>query len=138
MVRVENVDKVVAAMERKRKALTRNRVVQRVLIDVALPLVKEVRANAPNETLRNAYGFITRKDNKYPNTILIGPNYSVDGGGQLSHIFEYGTAVRKTKDGSNRGFIKAVPYIRPAFDKYKQQIATQVGDKITKIVTENK
>jgi hypothetical protein len=137
-MRVYNVDKVMKAMERKRKALSRNRVIQRVLINVALPLVKEVRANAPNETLKNAYGFITRKDNKYPNTILIGPNYSVDGGGQLSHIFEYGTAVRKTRDGSNRGFIKAVPYIRPAFDKYKQQIATQVGDKITKIVTENK
>lgn len=137
-MRVENLDKVAAAMERRRKALTRNRVVQRVLLDVALPLVKEVRANAPNETLRNAYGFISRNDNKYPNTILIGPNYGVDGGGQLSHIFEYGTAIRKTKDGENRGFIKAVPYIRPAFDKYKAQIVTAIGEKITKIVTENK
>jgi hypothetical protein len=125
-------------MERRRKALTRNRAVQKVLMDVALPMVKEVRANAPNETLRNAYGFITRKDNKYPNTILIGPNYSLDGGGQLSHIFEFGTAVRETKDGQDRGFIQGVPYIRPAFDKYKAQIVTEISEKITKIVTENK
>jgi len=134
---IEGVDEVIKDLQRRPKLL-KNGVVGKIIKSISAPMVAEVRANAPNETLRNAYGFITRKDNKYPNTILIGPNYSVDGGGQLSHIFEYGTAVRKTKDGSNRGFIKAVPYIRPAFDKYKQQIATQVGDKITKIVTENK
>jgi hypothetical protein len=134
---IEGVDAVIKDLQRRPKLL-KNGAVGKIIKSIASPMIAEVRANAPNETLRNAYGFITRNDNKYPNTILIGPNYSVDGGGQLSHIFEYGTAMRKTKDGQERGFIKAVPYIRPAFDKYKQQIATQVGDKITKIVTENK
>jgi hypothetical protein len=134
---IEGVNEVIKDLQRRPKLL-KNGAVSKIIKSISAPMVAEVRANAPNETLRNAYGYITRKDNKYPNTVLIGPNYSLDGGGQLSHIFEYGTAVRKTKDGQGRGFIKAVPYIRPAFDKYKQQIATQVGEKITKIVTKNK
>lgn len=134
---IEGIDAVIKDLQRRPKLL-RNGAVGKIIKSISAPMVTEVRANAPNETLRNAYGFITRNDNKYPNTILIGPNYGVDGGGQLSHIFEYGTAMRKTKDGENRGFIKAVPYIRPAFDKYKAQIVTAIGEKITKIVTENK
>jgi len=134
---IEGVDEVIKDLQRRPKLL-KNGIVGKIIKSISAPMVAEVRANAPNETLRNAYGYITRKDNKYPNTVLIGPNYGVDGGGQLSHIFEYGTAVRKTRDGSNRGFIKAVPYIRPAFDKYKVQIVTQIGEKVSKIVTENK
>lgn len=134
---IEGIDAVIKDLERRPKLL-RKGAIGKLIKQEALPMVQQVRANAPNETLQNAYGFITRKDDKYPNTVLIGPNYGVDGGGQLSHIFEYGTAVRKTKDGEDRGFIKATPYIRPAFDKYKAQIVTAIGEKITKIVTENK
>lgn len=137
MKRIEGVDKAIDDIQKRSKSLKKG-VVGKIIKTESNPLILEVRANAPNETVKNAYGFITRKDDKYPNTVLIGPNYGIDGGGQLSHLFEYGTAVRKTRDGQNRGYIKAHPYIRPAFDKYKQQIVTNIGEKITKIVTENK
>jgi hypothetical protein len=53
----------------------------------------------------------------------------------LSHIFEFGTGPRKTKDGYYRGFIVARPFIRPAFDSNKDKIVTKLADELFKIVS---
>lgn len=100
-------------------------------------LILDMKAGAPTSDIRESIGFITKNNAKYPGTTLIGPRYSNGYNGQLAHIFEFGTRERFTKDGENRGYITAHPFIRPAFDRHQNKIVTDIGNKIFKLV-ENK
>ena len=129
---VENISTVMKLLEEAGKSLEYEKVKQ-IIRKESLGIIIDARANAPTEDIRKAFWFIERKEEKFPTTVLIGPRYYGGFRGQLSHTFEYGTAQRYTKDRQYRGYIKAVPFIRPAYDKYRAKIVTNVIDKVFKL-----
>jgi hypothetical protein len=129
---VENIASVMKLLEDAGKSLEYEKVKQ-IIRKESLAIIIDARANAPTEDIRKAFWFIERKEEKFPTTVLIGPRYYGGFRGQLSHTFEYGTSMRKTKDGQNRGFITAVPFIRPAYDRHRGKIVTNIIDKVFKL-----
>jgi HK97 gp10 family phage protein len=109
--------------------------VKEIVREIAQPMINDMKAGAPTSEIRESLGFIEKNEEKYTETVLIGPRYYGGHKGQLSHIFEFGTGPRKTKDGYYRGFIVARPFIRPAFDSNKDKIVTKLADELFKIVS---
>jgi HK97 gp10 family phage protein len=53
-------------------------------------------------------------------------------GGAQAHLIEFGTGVRRTKGGANRGQIQARPFMRPAWEAHKHQVLTDFGVQLGK------
>ena len=135
-VEIKGLSSLLKELDAAGKSLTYEEV-KNIHREVSMPMINDMKAGAPTSDIRESIGFITKKDDKYPKVTLIGPRYSNGYNGQLAHIFEFGTRERFTKDGENRGYITAHPFIRPAFDRHQNKIVTDIGNKIFKLV-ENK
>jgi hypothetical protein len=99
---------------------------------------KKLRDSARNNvrphsnTVAQAFDFITKNDGKYPNTKLLG----IKGGNTrgtktitapaLAVILEFGTVERFTKDGSSRGHVAPVSWLRRAIDTNKQSVSDDI------------
>lgn len=132
---IEGLDKVLAALKEAGKAIT-DQQVKKIVRDEALPMINTAKSKAPSHDIMESIGFIERNENKFTKTVLIGPRYYGGYRGQLSHTFEYGTQQRFTKDGKDRGFIEARPFMRPALDQHKTNIVTNVPERIIKLAIE--
>lgn len=132
-----NIDiyKVMNALEEAGKSLEYDKI-KHIIRKESLGIIIDARSKAPSEDIRQSIWFIEKKEDQYPTTVLIGPRYYGSHRGQLAHTFEFGTTWRKTKDGFNRGYITARPFMRPAFDNHKNAIVTNVFKKIFKLATE--
>lgn len=132
---IEGLDKVLAALKEAGKAIT-DQQVKKIVRDEALPMINTAKSKAPSHDIMESIGFIERNENKFTKTVLIGPRYYGGHRGQLAHTFEYGTQQRFTKDGKDRGFIEARPFMRPALDQHKTNIVTNVPERIIKLAIE--
>lgn len=66
--------------------------------------------------LFDSLGFITGKSKDFPN-IQIGPRVKRGWKGFHGVFVEFGTHIRSTRSGFNRGAARPTPYMQPAFDK---------------------
>lgn len=72
--------------------------------------------------------------------VHVGPRRKGGYKGYIGHIIEYGTKERYTtgkksiKAGARRGFIKAHPFAKPAFDQTKVAVERQIGLSVSKAV----
>ena len=94
-------------------------------------------------TVRKALGFVTKNDNKYPTTTLIGlrPEYAgnLNGGKTLTvpahaAILEYGTTERFKKDGSSTGYVAPKKFMRPALDENKDKVTAVIKDGLIELI----
>jgi HK97 gp10 family phage protein len=132
---IEGLDKVLRALEEVGKSIT-DQDVKKIVRDEAMPMINTAQANAPSQDIKNSIGFIEKNENKFTKTVLIGPRYYGGFRGQLAHTFEYGTTERFTKDGKARGFIIAQPFMRPALDQHKNNIVTNIPERILKLAVD--
>lgn len=54
--------------------------------------------------------------------------------GSAGHLNEYGTKLRKTKSGANRGKMTAKPFMSPAWEATKQKVENSISDELGKAV----
>jgi HK97 gp10 family phage protein len=129
---ITGLQEVLKALSEAGKAIT-DLEVKKIVRDEAQAIINTAQSKAPSQDIRESIGFIERNENKFTKTVLIGPRYYGGHRGQLSHTFEYGTRQRFTKDGQDRGFIEARPFMRPALDQHKSNIVTNTTERIFKL-----
>ena len=132
---ITGLQEVLKALSEAGKAIT-DQEVKKIVRDEAKAIINTAQSMAPSQDIKESIGFIERNENKFTKTVLIGPRYYGGHRGQLSHTFEYGTRQRFTKDGQDRGFIEARPFMRPALDQHKSNIVTNVPERIFKLAIE--
>ena len=133
-VEIKDLQQLIKRMDNAADVIT-DKALKEILRDAAQPMIAQMKSGAPTPDISKSIDFIERNEQKYTSTVLIGPRYAYGYKGQLAHFFEYGTKNRFTKDGDNRGFMTAKPFIRPAFDAHKDEIATKLIDGVFKLVT---
>lgn len=108
---------------------------QQVMREQGSKVIATAKALAPVDTgdLRDSIGFITSKDDKFKNKVLIGTRKNYHNH-YLGVMYEFGTAPRIQKNGRYTGSIEPRPFMRPAMDKNKQSIVNGVYAGISKIV----
>ena len=129
---ITGLQEVLKALTEAGKAIT-DQEVKKIVRDEAKAIINTAQSRAPSQDIKESIGFIERNENKFTKTVLIGPRYYGGYRGQLSHTFEFGTRQRFTKDGQDRGFIEARPFMRPALDQHKTNIVTNVPERIFKL-----
>ncbi|HYF69088.1 MAG TPA: hypothetical protein VD884_13185 [Ohtaekwangia sp.] len=119
-----------------------DRVLQAAFSDAAnRTLVPAAKSLAPKgETLNLTESIGVTKEpartlvNRAVGQIQVGPRRKGKYKGFHGHWFEYGTTVRETKSGANRGNITPDPFMEPAFNQTKLpmegQINTSIGRKL--------
>lgn len=127
LVGKDNIDSVLKGMVPK---VFEHKVLQKVYIQSAQPLINTEKVLAPKREgdLRESIGVKRTpvKRAKIVGEIKVGPLYKK--GGRTAHLMEYGTKQRKLKGkgqyraGTNRGAVRARPFVQPAWDKTKGQI----------------
>lgn len=120
---------------------------QKVLMVTTGPLRAQLQANVKSilpASQRLAYSFKTyrgrRGNSRY--TVYTGPSYRKGEGGNLAHIFEYGTIERFhrvfSEDGKVKrvsvGLIKAKPFMRPAWENTKDGIISESAKQLVIII----
>lgn len=113
-----------------------HRIIGAALAQAAKPLVARARELAPvrKGTLRTSIASVKVPISRASSIgqVAVGPRLRL--GGYKGHWIEYGTKVRRTKKGANRGMVKAAPFMRPAFDQLKDTILSnfnvEVGQKL--------
>lgn len=120
---------------------------QKVLIQTTAPLRAQLQANVKSilpDSERLASSFKTyrgrRGNSRY--TVYTGPSYRKGDGGNLAHIFEYGTVERFhrvfSEDGKVKrvsvGMIKAKPFMRPAWENTKGSIIAESAKQLVIII----
>jgi HK97 gp10 family phage protein len=100
-------------------------------------VIDDAKALAPVESgdMRDSIGFITSKDSKFKNTVLIGlrKNYYNH---YLGVMFEFGTEARIQKStGRYTGELIPKPFMRPALDKNRQAIVNGIKKGLTEKVS---
>ena len=96
MTKLDGLDKLVADLRAMGKLDPKP--IKVSLRRVAGEIIRDARAACPSKTVRNAYGFITKNESKFPTTVLIGVDSRKRGtktmtAPALAQVIEYGTAV---------------------------------------------
>jgi HK97 gp10 family phage protein len=94
---------------------------------------------APNMTIKNALGFIRKKDAQYPRTALIGimataPGTETFTAPALAAVFEFGTAERHKRSGASTGAILPRPFFRPAIDQNRDKVKAIIKNGLLEII----
>jgi hypothetical protein len=147
--KLKNLDKYAAAFKNMGTLPIKD--VKALTVAGASTILVSAKRKCTSSTVRNALGFITKNDSKYPTTTLIGIRNEFKGnkGGSKTltvpahaAILEYGTTERITKDGSSRGAVLPRPFWRNSIDENKDKIFNQIKsglmDIIDKQATKNK
>lgn len=107
---------------------------EKVLIPEADILNDQLRTAAPAEFIRVGLGVIS-KPGRYPLSVAVGIDYSKGAfAANLAYAFEYGTDDRYTKSGYFRGRLTPTPFFRPTVDANRNQIVTNVINRLSKLV----
>lgn len=114
-----------------------DKVLQNSFADAAKPLVQAAKSLAPKgETLNlsNSIG-VTKEPaktlvNRAVGQIQVGPQRKGKYKGYAGHLIEFGTTVRETKSGANRGNVTPDPFMEPAFNQTKGQVENRINDSI--------
>ena len=143
--KIEGVDEVVKQLE---DAKIKNKVkpIRQALKFAARPMRAEAAARAPKRTgnLAKSIGYINPRSRSQL-FIFVGPRRKKFGV-YYGHLVEYGTAPRKYKKPQYRningkwvrvrhtGSAPAQPFMRPAFEKNKENIEKRFERKIKKLI----
>jgi len=112
--------------------------VRNALKKAALPIEDAARENARNikmksqeiadsiKTSTSVKRSQRKKADRSRVTVYVGSTHP------LSHLFEFGTAQRFTERGAYRGFIPAMPFLRPAWDSNKKIALDRIGEELWK------
>lgn len=134
---LEGLKELVGALDQFTTTVARN-ITSRSLKEAAEPMARAARAAAPKDTgvLRESISASTRADirgrlrNKNLRFAFVGPSYSKfdDYYAPHAHLIEYGTAARFHKNGKAVGQTPAQPFMRPAFQQYRQEVVVRFRD----------
>lgn len=113
--------------------------VKPLLRKAAEPILQSAKANSKNHYVKNALGYITKNESKFPNVVLIGVRSEAEGSdtmtvSALAVIEEFGTAVRTTSQGANRGYVKPRPFMRPAVDSNRERTSNIILEGLTELI----
>jgi HK97 gp10 family phage protein len=114
-----------------------DKVLQNSFADAAKPLVDAARSLAPEgETgnLKESIG-VTKEPaktlvNRAVGQIQVGPRRKGKYKGFAGHLLEFGTTVRETKSGANRGNVTPDPFMEPAFNQTSLQVENRINNSI--------
>jgi len=117
------------------EALLTSEEAQKVMVETTQPLrtamVQNIRSLIPNsKRLVNSINTYRGRKGNARYTVYTGPSYRKGAGGNLAHIFEFGTTDRVhrvfDKDGNVKrvsvGMITPRPFMRPAWERTKAGI----------------
>ena|SRR5688572_27835262 len=114
-----------------------DKVLQNSFADAAKPLVDAARSLAPEgETgnLKESLGVIKEPAktlvNRAVGQIQVGPRRKGKYKGFAGHLLEFGTTVRETKSGANRGNVTPDPFMEPAFNQTSLQVENRINNSI--------
>lgn len=134
---LEGLQELAQSLQQFSDTVARN-ITSRALADAAEPMAKAARALAPKDSgeLRESISASTRANvkgrlrNKNLRFAFVGPSYSKfdQHYAPHAHLVEFGTAARYHKDGKYVGQAPAQPFMRPAFDQYKQEVVVRFRD----------
>lgn len=134
---LEGLKEVAESLNQFTDGVARN-ITSRSLAEAAEPMAKAARALAPKRSgeLRESIAASTRAEikgrlrNKNLRFAFVGPSYSKFDKHYAphAHLVEYGTGARYHKDGKYVGQAPAQPFMRPAFDQYKQEVVVRFRD----------
>jgi HK97 gp10 family phage protein len=112
--------------------------VKKLTLQGAGLILASAKSFCKNNTVREALGYITKNDARFPRITLIGVR---SGYGTatftapaLAVIEEYGTAERFKNNGSSTGYVNPRPFMRPAIDQNKDKVKAVLIDGMIKIV----
>lgn len=103
----------------------------------AKPLIERAKMLSPYRTGNLERSLGTEKTtnlNKVSNIgeVIAGPRRSKRYKGQIAHIVEFGTNVRRNRKGANRGAVKKTPFMGPAFDQTKDIVERNIGNELSR------
>ena len=134
---IEGLKEVVESLNQFTDGIARN-VTSRALKEAAEPMARAARDAAPRRSgeLRESISASTRADvrgrlrNKNIRFAFVGPSYSRfdEFYAPHAHLVEFGTGARYHKNGKYVGQVSAQPFLRPAFDAYKQKTIVNFRD----------
>lgn len=144
-IRIEGVEDVVKRLD-DAKIKNKVRPIRQALRFGAAPMKRDAKAMAPVRTgaLKKAIGYINPRS-KSQLFIYVGPRRK-NTGVYYGHFVEFGTAPRKYRKPQYRriggkwvkvkhtGSMPAHPFMRPAFEKNKENIEKRFEQKIKKLI----
>ena len=114
-----------------------DKVLQNSFSDAAKPLVEAAKSLAPKGITGNLVESIgvTKEPaktlvNRAVGQIQVGPRRKGKYKGFAGHLMEYGTTIRETKKGANRGMVTPHKFMGPAFDQTNGQVESKINDSI--------
>lgn len=114
-----------------------DKVLQNSFSDAAKPLVQSAKSLAPKgETLNLTESIGVTKEpaktlvNRAVGQIQVGPRRKGKYKGFAGHLNEFGTTVRETKSGANRGRMTPHPFMEPAFNQTSGVVESRINDSI--------
>ena len=112
--------------------------VKKILIRAASPMLSAAKQKSHSKTVARSLGWITKNDNKYPMTVLMGVRSGFGTetmtAAALASIQEFGSVLRFKEDGSKTGFVKPQQFMRPAFDENKGHIKETIIEGLTELI----
>ncbi len=156
-IKIEGLDKLFKELKNLPDKLKRKELLK-ILRTSARPTLNTAKANLKrimsqtkgrypawyktSGNLVKSLGLITGKNMENP-TILVGARVKGGNKGFHAHFLELGTVKRKKKGkgfkrkketytGSNLGYVKPQPFLRPAYDAHKQMAAKELEQSIAK------
>lgn len=115
-----------------------DKVLQNSFSDAAKPLVQAAQSLAPKDegTLSESIG-VTKEPaktlvNRAVGQIQVGPRRKGKYKGYHGHLMEFGTTIRETKSGANRGNVTPHPFMEPAFNQTSGQVENRINGSIGK------
>jgi HK97 gp10 family phage protein len=114
-----------------------DKVLQNSFSDAAKPLVQAAQSLAPKGITGNLVESIgvTKEPaktlvNRAVGQIQVGPRRKGKYKGFAGHLMEFGTGIRETKSGANRGNVTPRKFMEPAFNQTNGQVESRINDSI--------
>lgn len=128
----KQIDQLLKAMPKE----LNHKVLSAAHADAAKPLVDMEKAMAPVGLTGNLVSSIgvTKESVKKATQIglvKVGPRSKK---GSHGHLIEFGTRLRRTKKGANRGFMLAKPFVQPSFQRTYGQVESRIAGSVAKVL----
>lgn len=136
MIRLTGFKEVDAVLKGMPLVLT-DQVLQKAHARALEPFIYKEHALTPvgkTGNLAESEGIVKASAKSFGNrdlgAVTAGPRRNKPFKGFAGHLVEYGTKVRATKSGANRGIMPAHPFAEPAWEATKDQVQGKVNEEI--------
>lgn len=127
----------IPAIDKALKALpetVQHRVLSAAHYAAAKPVVEKEKSLVPVDrgVLRDSIGAVKLSQRRATSIgeVIVGPRRTGASKGFHGHLVEFGSKLRKTKKGADRGYMPKHPFAKPAFDQTKSQVINSIGTQI--------